>query len=115
MDSLRRVHFALGLTSIYPADDRSSPNLMTRMWHGHGADLTALTGHVTIASQMAYGANRKEAYMHGGDSGGFPGPLFIFSRQRPRRPYTQSDLRIVALIVGLGAVAALLWLAIALH
>jgi hypothetical protein len=48
--------------------------------------------------------------MPGGDSGGFPGPLFIFSRQRPRRPYTPSDLR----IVGLGVVAALLWLAIAL-
>ncbi len=53
--------------------------------------------------------------MHGGDSGGLPGPLFIFSRQRPRRPYTPSDLRIVALIVGLGVVAALLWLAIVLY
>jgi hypothetical protein len=63
--------------------------------------------------QMA--CRTKGAYMHSGDSGGFPGPLFIFSRQRPRRPYTSSDLRIVALIVGLGVVAALLWLAIALH
>ncbi|MGD0245665.1 MAG: hypothetical protein ABSB59_35815 [Streptosporangiaceae bacterium] len=52
--------------------------------------------------------------MHGGD-GGFPGLLFIFSRRRPRRPYTPSDLRIVGLIVGLGVIAALLWLAIALH
>jgi hypothetical protein len=52
--------------------------------------------------------------MHSGDSGGFPGPFFIFSR-RPRPPYTPSDLRVVRLIVGLGVFAALLWVVIALH
>jgi hypothetical protein len=39
----------LGLTSIYPADNRSSLYLMTRRRYGHGTDLTALTGHVTVA------------------------------------------------------------------
>jgi hypothetical protein len=55
--------------------------------------------------------------MHGMDSGGgFPFPGFLLpSRGGPRRPYTPQSLQTVRLIVGLGVIAALLWLAIALH
>src|SRR5271154_6302322 len=85
---------------------------MAQMWHGHGADLTALTGHMTIASRWPSELRRHTCTVK--TQAGFPARCLSSAASGPGVPIPRRDPRIVALIVGLGVAAALLWLGIAL-